>query len=158
MSEDDINSKRESANEKQQALLMDQLEVDEEIADLLLNEGFTNIEAIAYAPQSDMLEIEEFDEETVQELQERAKSILMDIELDMQEKLGDVEPADDLLELEDMTRRLALQLAGRKIITREDLAEQAVDDIVDIEGMDEELASKLIMSARAHWFADEDSE
>ena len=75
----------------------------------------------------------------------------------MQEKLGDIEPAEDLLSLEDMSRRLALELASRGIITRDDLAEQAIDDIIDIEGLDDASAGKLIMQARAHWFEDDAS-
>jgi len=157
MSEDELENKRSDVSENQKSDLFEHLEIDEEITDLLLNAGFTSIESIAYASDDDMLEIEEFDEETAEELRGRAKQALMTIELDMQEKLGDVEPAEDLLDLEDMTRRLALQLASKGIVTREDLAEQAVDDIVEIDGLDEALAGKFIMRARAHWF-EEDSE
>ncbi len=155
MSEDELESKRSGIGEKIKAELCEQLEIDEEITELLINSGFTSIESIAYASDNDMLEIEEFDEETAEELRERAKQALMTIELDMQEQLGDVEPAEDLLDLEDMTRRIALQLASRGIITREDLAEQAVDDIVEVDGLDEGSAGKLIMQARAHWFEEE---
>jgi len=158
MSAEEIESKSAEANEKHQENLMHYLEVDEEITDLLLNAGYVSIESIAHASLDDMLDhIEEFDDEMAAEIKDRAKSALIDIELEMQEKLGDIEPAEDLLSLEDMSRRLALELASRGIITRDDLAEQAIDDIIDIEGLDDASAGKLIMQARAHWFEDDAS-
>lgn len=158
MSSEEIDNKSAEANEKHQENLMQYLEVDEEITDLLLNAGYVSIESIAHASEDEMLDhIEEFDEEMVSEIRDRAKAALIDIELEMQEKLGDVEPAEDLLNLEDMTRRLALELASRGVITRDDLAELSVDEIADIEGLDDASAGKLIMEARAHWFEDESS-
>ena len=159
MSTEEIENKSAEANQKHVDNLMNYLEVDEEITSLLLDAGYISIESIAHASEEDMLDhIEDFDDEMVAELKDRAKSALIDIELDMQEKLGDVQPADDLLALEDMTRRLALELATRGIVTRDDLAEQSIDEIIEIEGLDESSAGKLIMQARAHWFEDESSE
>lgn len=103
-------------------------------------------------PLEEMLAIDGFDEELAHELRNRAKDALLTKAIADEEKLGDVEPAADLLELEGMDRRLAYRLASHQIITREDLAEQAVPDLIDVEPMDEERAAALIMAARAHWF------
>ena len=100
-------------------------------------------------------EVEEFDEDIAQELQARARDVLLTKELASEEELGDVKPDDDLLELEGMERKLAFKLASNGIVNRENLAECAVDDVIEIEGMDEKLAGKLIMKAREHWFAEE---
>lgn len=138
-----------------QRMFMEQLDVDEEVAAILVQEGFSSIEEVAYVPAHELLEIEEFDEEIVEELRGRAKDVLLTRAIASEERLGSAKPAPDLLDVEGMDSALAYTLAGRGVCTREDLAELAVDDLTDIEGVDEERAAKLIMAARAHWFADE---
>ena len=133
---------------------VDALDVDEDLAELLVLEGFASVEEVAYVPLDEMLEIEDLDEDTIEELRRRAKDFLLTKALVSEEELN-TEPADDLLALEGMDKHLAYVLASQKIITREDLAEQAVVDLMDIEDMTEERASKLIMAARAHWFESE---
>ena len=134
---------------------MAQLDVDEDVAIVLVEEGFSTLEEIAYVPIEEMIAIEGFDVDIVEELRARAKSALTLIELANEEELGSVEPAADLLEMEGMDKRLAYVLAKAGIVTMEDLAEQAVDDLLEIEGMDEARAGELIMTARAPWFVDE---
>src|SRR5690606_24876403 len=129
-----------------------QLDVDEDVAQILVQEGFSSIEEIAYVPASELTSIEEFDEEIVQELRSRARDVLLTQAIASEEKIDGAEPAADLLELEGMDRELALQLASRGIVTREDLAEQAIDDLLELEGVDAERAGALIMEARKHWF------
>jgi N utilization substance protein A len=124
----------------------------------LIQEGFTTIEEIAYIPQSEMMEIEGFDEDLVEELRTRAKNALLTKALVSEEKLEKQDPAEDLLKMEGMDKHLAFVLASKGVVTMEDLAEQAVDDLMDIEGMDEEKAASLIMTARAPWFAEEEGE
>jgi N utilization substance protein A len=133
---------------------MTRLDVDEDVAVVLVEEGFTTLEEVAYVPQEEMIAIEGFDEEIVDELRNRAKSALTTMELANEEELENATPADDLLEMEGMDRRLAFQLAKIGVTTMEDLAEQAVDDLLEIEGLDEERAGQLIMTARAPWFAE----
>ncbi len=129
-----------------------QLDVDEEVAVILVQEGFSSIEEIAYVPTSELLSVEEFDEHIVEELRNRARDVLITQAIVKEEKIDQAEPADDLLELEGMDKGLAFTLASRGIRTREDLADQATDDLEDIEGLEPERAAKLIMAARAHWF------
>jgi transcription termination/antitermination protein NusA len=129
-----------------------QLDVDEEVAVILVQEGFSSIEEIAYVPTSELLGIEEFDEDIVEELRNRARDVLITQAIVKEEKLDLAEPAEDLLEVEGMDRALAFTLASRGIRTRDELAEQATDDLADIDGLDPERAGKLIMAARAHWF------
>jgi transcription termination/antitermination protein NusA len=129
-----------------------QLDVDEEVAVILVQEGFSSIEEIAYVPTSELLSIEEFDEDIVEELRNRARDVLITQAIVKEERLDQAEPADDLLEVEGMDKALAYVLASRGIRTRDELAEQATDDLEDIEGLDPERAGKLIMAARAHWF------
>ncbi len=134
-------------------LFIDQLDVDEDIALILAEEGFNTVEEIAYVPVSEMLDIEGFDEDLVNELRSRAKDALLISAIAFEEKIDSVEPAQDLLEMEGMDSDLAYELAGQGIITMEDLAEQAVDDLVGLLGIDEKRAAKLIMKAREPWFA-----
>jgi N utilization substance protein A len=134
---------------------MKQLDVDEDVAVVLVEEGFSTLEEIAYVPIEEMIAIEGFDEDIVEELRTRAKSALTLMALADEEELGSVEPAADLLEMEGMDKRLAYVLARAGIVTMEDLAEQAVDDLLEIEGMEEARAGELIMTARAPWFAEE---
>jgi N utilization substance protein A len=136
-------------------MFMEQLDVDEEVAVILVQEGFSSIEEVAYVPASELLNIEEFDEGIVDELRGRARDVLLTQAIVSEEKLGDVEPAADLLEMEGMDRELAYKLAGRGVVTMEDLAEQSVDELLEVDGMNEERAAQLIMTARAPWFADE---
>jgi N utilization substance protein A len=152
MSENEAQLKTEQESEHAKELFIKQLDIDEDVANLLIYEGFTSIEEIAYVPQSELLAIEDFDEEIVTELQSRARDALLTKELATEEELSRAEPAADLLEIEGVTRELAVQFARRGIITREDLAEQSVDDIADVQGLDEKVAAKIIMLAREHWF------
>ncbi|WJW76513.1 transcription termination factor NusA [Thiohalobacter sp. IOR34] len=155
MTEAEAEAKSEQEAQQLQQQFMDQLDVDEEIAAILVQEGFSSIEEVAYVPKAELLEVEEFDEEIVDELRGRARDVLLTKAIQGEEQIGDAEPAQDLLELEGMDRELAYTLAGRGIKTQEDLAELAVDELMDIEGMDEERAAALIMAARAPWFAEE---
>lgn len=152
----------EEAQEKQEAeagqiiqLFVDRLDVDEEVAEVLVEEGFTTLEEVAYVPLEEMMSIDGFDEEISEELRARAKDALLTMAIASEEQLGASEPADDLLNMEGMERHLAFVLASRGIVTMEDLAEQGVDDLLDIPDMDEERAAALIMTARAPWFAEE---
>jgi N utilization substance protein A len=137
------------------------LDVDEELAVVLVEEGFTSVEEVAYVPKDEMLAIEGLDEDVVNELRARSEDALLTKALAKEEKLGDLEPAEDLLELEGLSREIAFILANNGVQTREDLAEQSVDDLMEIEsleGLDEELAGDLIMKARAHWFEEAEGE
>lgn len=129
-----------------------QLDVDEDMALVLVEEGFTTLEEIAYVPIEEMIAIEGFDEDVVEELRTRAKNALTTLEIATEEELGSTEPAQDLLEMDGMDSRLAYQLAGAGIITMEDLAEQSIGELMELEGMTEERAGELIMTARAPWF------
>ncbi|GAA0795562.1 transcription termination factor NusA [Marinobacterium sediminicola] len=131
------------------------LDVDEELAEVLVAEGFTSLEEVAYVPVDEMLEIEDFDEDLVEALRARAKDALINLAIASEEQLGDAEPAEDLLTMDGMERPLAFQMASRGIVTMEDLAEQSVEDLLEIEGLTEEKAAELIMTARAPWFAQE---
>jgi N utilization substance protein A len=138
-----------------QKLFMEQLDVDTEVAAILVQEGFTTVEEIAYVPSHELLEVEEFDEAMVEELRGRARDVLLTRAIASEEVIEAAQPSDDLLNLEGMDEALAYTLAGRGIVTQEDLAELAVDELMDVEGMNEERAAALIMTARAPWFADE---
>jgi len=126
--------------------------VDEGLATELVEEGFTSLEEIAYVPLEEMVAIDGFDEDLVEELRRRAKDKLLNQAIASEEALEGSEPAKDLLEMDGMERHLAFVLASRGIVSMEDLAEQSVDDLIDIEGIDEERAGQLIMTARAPWF------
>lgn len=152
MTESDIQAKQQAETGDILRNFIDELEVDEELAQVLVDEGFTSLEEIAYVPLEEMLNIDGFDEEIVNELRARAKDRLLTKAIATEEKLADAHPAEDLLSLEGMDKDLAMELAVRGVITREDLAEQSIDDLLDIDGIDEDRAGKLIMAARAHWF------
>ena len=149
----------EEKSEKESRVLLDlfkeKLDVDEEVALILVQEGFSSIEEIAYVPANELLGIEEFDQDMVDELRNRARDVLITLAIQNEEKIDKAPPAQDLLSLEGMDPALAGQLARRGICTRDDLAEQAVDDLEGIEGLDDERSAKLIMAARAHWFEQE---
>ncbi len=152
MSEEQAAEKSDAEAQGYIQHFMEQLDVDEEVAAILVQEGFTNIEEIAYVDDAEMGSIEEFDQDIVEELRNRAKDALLTHAIASEEVLGDVEPAEDLLGMEGMDRKLAFQLASRGVVSMEDLAEQSIDELLDIEGMDEERAGQLIMTARAPWF------
>lgn len=134
-------------------LFMNELEVDQELAEVLAEEGFTTLEEIAYVPVEEMLGIDGFDEDIVDQLRNRAKDVLLTRALVTEERLEKHTPADDLLNMRGMDKRLAQELAGKGVITMEDLAEQSIDELMDIEGMTETRAGELIMTAREPWFA-----
>lgn len=136
---------------------MDRLDIDEDVADILVEEGFTTLEEVAYVPLDEMTAIEGFDEDIAEELRSRAKDALLTLAIASEEQLGANEPAADLLEMDGMERHLAYLLASHGIVTMEDLAEQGVDDLTDIEDITEERAAELIMTARAPWFAEEEA-
>ena len=152
MTESDIQAKQQAETGDILRNFIDELEVDEELAQVLVDEGFTSLEEIAYVPLEEMLNIDGFDEDIVNELRARAKDRLLTKAIATEEKLADAHPAEDLLSLEGMDKDLAMELAVRGVVTREDLAEQSIDDRLDIDGIDQERAGKLIMAARAHWF------
>jgi N utilization substance protein A len=132
---------------------MEKLDVDEEVANILIEEGFSTLEEVAYVPINELNEIEAFDEETVNELRNRARNALLVAAIANEEKVEGVDP--ELLKLEGMTTQLAAKLAEGGIKTRDDLADLAVDELSELTGMETEAAKKLIMAARAHWFGDD---
>ena len=158
MDEVQAEEKSEAEAHELQKLFTEQLDVDEEIAAILVQEGFSSIEEVVYVPNSELLAIEEFDEDIVEELRGRARDVLLTQAIMKEEKIGDAEPAEDLLTMEGMDRDLAYELAGRGVVCMEDLAEQAVDELMEIDGMERERAGVLIMTARAPWFAEEVSD
>jgi len=122
---------------------------------ILVQEGFASVEEVAYVPASELMQIEEFDEDIVDELRNRARDVLLTQAIVAEEIIENAEPAEDLLELKGVTKTLASKLASKGVITREDLAELASDDLIEIHDMEKEKADALIMEARSHWF-DED--
>ncbi len=152
-------SKAEENNEAETnkivQLFVEQLDVDEDIALILVEEGFNTVEEVAYVPVTEMLEIEGFDEDLVNELRSRAKDALLISAIAAEEVIEAAEPAQDLLDMEGMDPELAHDLSSHGIITMDDLAEQSIDDLLSISGMNEERAAKLIMKAREPWFAEE---
>jgi N utilization substance protein A len=141
--------------EKLRALFIQRLDVDQEVADILIEEGFSTLEEVAYVPLNEMLEIEAFDEDTVNELRRRARNALLTEAIASEEKVENA--AEDLLNMEGMDNQTARALASKGVSTMEDLAELAVDDLTEMTGMDAERAKKLIMTARAPWFAESGS-
>jgi N utilization substance protein A len=152
MTESDAEAKSDTESRGLVELFMKQLDVDEDVATILAQEGFSTIEEVAYVPQAELMSIEEFDAEMVKELRNRARDMLLTQAIASEESLDQSMPSDDLLLLEGMSPDLALTLARRGVRTREDLAEQSVDDIADIDGLGADAAGQLIMKARAHWF------
>lgn len=153
MSVEEWQSKQEAESGSYMQMFMNALDVDEDIAEVLVEEGFTTLEEVAYVPLNEMLAIEGFDEDIAEELRGRAKDALLTQALASEEQIEGASPAEDLLTMEGMDSELAQALAKRGIVTMEDLAEQAIDELLDIEGMDEERAATLIMKAREPWFA-----
>ncbi|MCL4757652.1 MAG: transcription termination/antitermination protein NusA [Rhodocyclaceae bacterium] len=150
MSEEESARKSDEERRVIRELFMEKLDVDDELADILIDEGFTSLEEIAYVPLAEMLEIEAFDEETINELRERARNVLLTEAIVTEEQLENV--SDDLLNLEGMDKPLAAKLAGQGIRTRDDLADLAVDELVELAEIAEDRAAALISVARAHWF------
>ncbi|MCV2368856.1 transcription termination factor NusA [Roseateles oligotrophus] len=150
MSAEESAVKHEQESESVRKLFIEKLDVDAEVADILIAEGFTSLEEVAYVPMQEMLEVEAFDEDTVNELRTRAKDALLTMEIAREEKVEDV--SQDLRDLEGMTPDLVAKLSAGDIHTRDDLADLAVDELVELAGMDEGLARTMIMKAREHWF------
>ena len=153
MTEEESASKQAEESGRTRNLFIERLDVDEEVADILIQEGFSTLEEIAYVPINELLEIEAFDEDTVNELRNRARNALLVTAIANEEKVEGV--AADLLQLEGMDTQLAAKLAEGGVKTRDDLGDLAVDELAELSGIDEERAKTLIMAARAHWFADE---
>jgi N utilization substance protein A len=156
MTADESAQKQAAESDGVRALFMAKLDVDQEIADILIEEGFTSLEEVAYVPLQEMLEIESFDEETVTELRTRAKDALLTMELVREESVESV--SQDLRDLEGVSADMIAQLAAGGVHTRDDLADLATDELCEITGQSPEEATALIMKARAHWFASEAGE
>ena len=153
MTEEEAAEKQEAEAGRFMGEFMEALSVDEDVAAALVEEGFVTLEEVAYVPIEEMMAIEGFDEEIVQELRNRAKDALLTKAIASEELLGDRQPAEDLLNMEGMEQALAFRLASHDVVTMEDLAELAIPDLLDIvEDLDEERAAELIMTARAPWF------
>ncbi|MDQ8021262.1 MAG: transcription termination factor NusA [Moraxellaceae bacterium] len=150
MTVEDAASKSEEEQGRLRSLFCEKLDVDEEVADILIEEGFSSLEEVAYVPLAEMLEIEAFDEDTVNELRTRARNVLLTEAIVNEEQLEGV--AEDLLTLDGMDKTLAAKLAQSGVKTRDDLADLAVDELVEMGGLDEARAKDLITKARAHWF------
>jgi len=153
MTTEEAQGKQEQEAHSLIDLFKEKLDIDEDIATVLAEEGFASLDEVAYVPLEEMINIDGFDEDLVEELRARAKDALLAMALTPEQNAQ--KPAKDLLEMEGMDQKLAERLAAASIISMEDLAEQAVDDLLDIEGLDEKRAAELIMIARAPWFADD---
>lgn len=153
MTVEESQQKQEVETSTIRALFMEKLDVDEEVADILIQEGFSTLEEIAYVPLQEMLEIDAFDEATVNELRDRARNVLLTEAIVDEEQLEKV--AEDMLNLDGMDKSLAAKLARNGVCNRDDLADLAVDEVMEMTGIEEERAKALITIARAHWFADE---
>jgi N utilization substance protein A len=150
MTAEESAAKQAQESDSIRKLFVDKLDVDEEVAEILISEGFTSLEEVAYVPLQEMLEIQAFDEETVQELRNRAKDVLLTMEIAKEERVDEV--SQDLRDLEGLTAELIAKLAEGGIHTRDDLADLAVDELTEMTGVDEAAAKALIMKAREHWF------
>ena len=150
MTEEESQTRVEAESAAIRVLFIEKLDVDEEVANILISEGFSTLEEVAYVPLHEMLEIEAFDEVTVQELRDRARNVLLTEAIVAEEQIGDV--ADDLLNLDGMDKVLAGKLAVNGVKTRDDLADLAIDEVVEMTGIDADRAKQLITTARAHWF------
>jgi len=150
MTQDESAKKSEAEHAETRVTFMEKLDIDEELADLLIEEGFSTLEEVAYVPLAEMLEIDGLDEDIVNELRNRARNVLLTEAIATEEKLENV--SEDLIGLEGMTKDLAAKLAEHDVKTRDDLAELAVDELTEMTGIDDERAKELILKARAHWF------
>jgi N utilization substance protein A len=159
MTIEDAEAKSEDEARKLVEKFMERLDVGEDVATILVQEGFSSVDEVAYVPESELLDVEEFDEEIVDELRRRARDALLTQLIAKEEALDENAPAEDLLALEGMSERLAFRLAEKGVRTQEDLAELAVDELQEVDDdLDEEAAAALIMAARAPWFAEEADE
>ena len=149
MTPEESQNRQEQERAQLRSTFMSRLDVDEEVADILIDEGFTGLEEIAYVPMQELLEIESFDEDTIQALRTRARNALLTEAIAKEER---VETAQDLVTLEGMSPELLSKLAAGGVNTRDELAELATDELVEMAGLDESVASQFIMAARAHWF------
>jgi N utilization substance protein A len=154
MNEEESEKKQQEESAGIRSIFIEKLDVDEEVADILIQEGFSSLEEVAYVPINEMMEIESFDENTVNELRSRARNALLVQEIASEEKVEGVDP--ELLRLEGMDSALAAKLVESGVRTRDDLADLATDDLIEICGIDAERAKALIMKAREHWFAEEE--
>ncbi|MEW6690929.1 MAG: transcription termination factor NusA [Pseudomonadota bacterium] len=153
MTEEESTKKQAEEGQRVKKLFMEKLDVDEEVADILLHEGFSTLEEVAYVPINEMLEIEAFDENTVNELRSRARNALLVQAIASEESIDGVD--QNLLQLEGMDNQLAAKLASHGVKSRDDLGDLAVDELSEMTGIDAERAKTLIMAARAHWFEGE---
>ena len=156
---DAAQAEEKSEGEARQTVEMfkEQLDVDEEVAMILVQEGFTSVEEVAYVPKQELVDVEEFDEDIVEELRSRARDALLTKAIATKEVIGDNMPTDELLAMDGMDEETAHFMAAAGITTLDDLAEQSVDELMIVEDMDEEKAAKLIMTARERWFAEEEA-
>jgi N utilization substance protein A len=152
MSEQQATERSDEETGKLREMFKTLLDVDEDVANVLVQEGFSTIEEVAYVPASELQNIEEFDEEMVEELRNRARDVLLTQAIASEEKVDESGPADDLLAIEGMDKELAYELAARGIRTRDELADQSTDELEDVPGLDPVRAGQLIMAARAHMF------
>lgn len=150
MTQDESAKRSEAESAETRSIFVQKLDIDEELADLLIEEGFSSLEEVAYVPLAEMLEIDGLDEEIVNELRNRARNVLLTEAIVTEEQLENV--SEDLMGLEGMCKELAAKLAGNGVKTRDDLAELAVDELTEMTGIDDERAKGLILKARAHWF------
>jgi N utilization substance protein A len=154
----DVAEAEKKSDEERQTIMqsfMNDLDVDEDVASILVQEGFTSVDELVYVPAKELLEIEEFDEGIVEELRNRAKDVLLIKAIASEEELDDVNPEQDLLDMQGIDKELAFTLASNGITTMEDLAELSIDELSEITGVDQAKAGRLIMTARAPWFSDE---
>ena len=155
MTESDAASKHQQEVDSIVSMFERKMDLDEDLATLLVEEGFTSIEEVAYVPKEEMLGIDGLDEDMVDELRRRAKDVLLTQELATEEMLESAKPSAELLAMPNMEKAVAVALAAKGVVTVDDLAEQAIDDLMDIDDMNETLAGELIMAARASWFENE---
>jgi N utilization substance protein A len=158
MSASEADQKAESEIGELIQTFMADLDVDEDVALILAQEGFSSLEEVAYVPEQEMLDIEEFDADIVTELRSRARDVLLTRAIASEEQLESAEPTQELLDMEGMSKDLALTLASKGVTTLDDLAELAVDELVEIGDMNDEQAAAMIMKARESWFADENTD
>jgi len=150
MTAEESQAKQSEESDSVRKLFVDKLDVDEEVAEILIAEGFTSLEEVAYVPLQEMLEIESFDEDTVHELRSRAKDALLTMEIAREQRVD--QASQNLRDLDGLTSELIARLSDNGIHTRDDLADLAVDELTEMTGIDDEQAKTLIMKAREHWF------
>jgi N utilization substance protein A len=153
MTEEESQKKNEEESSSVRKVFMERLDVDEEVANTLIQEGFSTLEEVAYVPINEMMEIEGFDESTVNELRNRARDALLVQAIASEEQAENLDP--ELLALEGMDKDLATRLATSGVKSRDDLGDLAFDDLVELTGIDADRAKSLIMKAREHWFKEQ---